>query len=62
MFKCLYEYFNEIIELQRPNISYFKGFDMTNLQYRIRVPQKIYRVDFKFSDTLNVNLWLIGSY
>ena len=21
-----------------------------------------YRVDFKFSDTLNVNLWLIGSY
>ena len=24
--------------------------------------QLTYRVDFKFSDTLNVNLWLIGSY
>ena len=29
--------------IQRPNISHFKGFDMTNLQYEIRVPQKIYR-------------------
>jgi hypothetical protein len=29
--------------IQRPNISHFKGFEMTNLQYEIRVPQKIYR-------------------
>ena len=28
--------------IQRPNISHDKGFDMTDLQYEIRVPQKIY--------------------
>ena len=26
--------------IQRPNICHFKGFDMTDLQYKIRVPQK----------------------
>ena len=34
----------------------------TGLNIRIGIVQKVYRVDFKFSDTLNVNLWLIGSY
>ena len=28
--------------IQGPNISHFKFFDMANLQYEIRVPQKIY--------------------
>ena len=31
------------IELQRPNTSHFKAFGMTNLQYEIRIPQKIYK-------------------
>ena len=26
--------------IQRPNISHFKGFDITSWQYEIRVPQK----------------------
>ena len=29
--------------IQGPNISHFKAFDMANLQYEIRVPQKVYR-------------------
>ena len=43
MFECLYEFFNEKIELQRPTLYHFKAFVMTKLQYEIRIPQKIYR-------------------
>ena len=28
-----------MMEIQRPNISHFKAFDMTNLRYEIKVPQ-----------------------
>ena len=31
-----------ITEIHRPSISHFKAFGMTNLQYEIRIPQKIY--------------------
>ena len=42
MCKCLYEYFNEKkIEIQRPTLFHFKAFGMKNLQYEIRIPQKI---------------------
>ena len=41
-FKCLYEYLNKKIEIQRPNIFPFKAFGMINLHYEIRICQKIY--------------------
>ena len=40
--KCLYEYLNKKIEIQRPNIFHFKAFGMINLQYETRICQKIY--------------------
>ena len=41
-FKCLNEYLNKKIEIQRPNIFHFKAFGMINLHYEIRICQKIY--------------------
>ena len=46
--KTIFKYFLAFLwktEIQRPNISHFKAFGMKNLQYEIRVPQKIYRRD-----------------
>ena len=51
-------------EIQRPNVSHFRAFDMKNLQYDIKVPQKIYRratihcwawYDFFTEQTLRIN-------
>ena len=41
-FKCLNEYLNKKIEIQRPNIFHFKAFGMINLHYEIIICQKIY--------------------
>ena len=41
-FKCLYEYPNKQIEIQRPNIFHLKAFGMMNLHYEIRICQEIY--------------------
>ena len=41
-FKCIYEYLDKKIEMQRPNIFHFKALGMMNLHYEIRICQKIY--------------------
>ena len=40
--------------IQGPNISHFKAFDMANLQYEIRLPQKVYR-----RATINYWAWYV---
>jgi hypothetical protein len=43
MFKGLYEYLNAKARYRDLiYLSHFKAFGMTNLQYEIRIPQKIY--------------------
>ena len=41
IFKHFYEYHNETLKYG-DLIYYFKAFGMTNLQYEVRIPQKIY--------------------
>ena len=61
MFKCLNEYLNEKLsyrDLPYIDISHFKAFVVTNLQYEIRIHQKIYR---KSQYTIALGMFFYGT-
>ena len=66
-FKTLITSYARKIEIQRPNIFHFKAFSMINLQYEIKICQKIYNrvtmtVYVKFVVRFNVHKTLPSSY
>ena len=66
-FKTLITSYERKIEIQRPNIFHFKAFSMINLQYEIKICQKIYNrvtmtVHVKFVVRFNVHKTFPSSY